>query len=134
MKLLTVGLLATMANASSFLPLAAKETLRTDIKSDDVLLTAINFALTGGDYKQYSFSDRANCIVVEMHASAQQGVQVVQTFHLNNINASRIRFEKYTAASQVDVTHGVNVYLRGEMVVRESAFSPSSDTPILFYE
>lgn len=56
----------------------------------EVLLEAINFALTGHDGITYTFSDRRECVVTDTHASTQQGVQAIETFYFNHIDASGI--------------------------------------------
>jgi hypothetical protein len=92
---------------------------------DDVLLKAINFALTGSDRITYSFTDRSACVVSWSHPSAEDGVQAIDTFFLNHIDATRTTVQVLTSTSQFGVEKLARVVLHGETAIRENSFSPS---------
>ena len=97
---------------------------------DATLLKAINFALTGGDRTTYVFESREQCTVTSSHPSAQEGVQAVETYYLNNVDVSRIEFLKMHSKSQFETEDFIRVQLRGESVVRVTTFAPTT-TPAL---
>lgn len=77
---------------------------QSEALNDDVLLNAINFALTGTDGIRYAFTDRPECVVTKAQPSAQQGIQAIEIFHLNNIDASRIVLQKMQSKSDFGVS------------------------------
>ena len=120
--------LSTLVLYSTLLDLAYGAEPTRPTYNDDVLLTAINFALSGHDGITYKFSDRLECVVTKDFPSAQQGVQAVETFYLNNIDASRIAFLKMQSKSEYEVENFTRVELHGESVVRENKFDPEPPT------
>lgn len=124
MPVKTVGLCITVILWFGLISPADSAPATAPSGSDDVLLNAINFALTGFDGIEYRFIDRPGCIVSKSIPSTQPGVQAVETFYLNNIDASRIRLQKMQETSQYDTTPAARIELHGESVVRENAFDP----------
>jgi hypothetical protein len=108
------------------------------IPNDDVLLNAINFALTGHDGIRYTFSDRTACVMTHaqpsfdiMTNSVTPGVQAVEIFHINNIDVSRIVFTKMQRKSRDAVDYFTRVELHGESVIRENTFEPARGQSLL---
>jgi hypothetical protein len=92
--------------------------------ADAVLLKAINFALTGSDRIAYVFTNRAACVVSWSHPSAEDGVQAIDTFFLNQIDATRTTVQVLTSTTQFGVEKLARVVLHGETAIRENSFSP----------
>ena len=96
---------------------------------DGALLKAINFALTGSDRITYSFTDRSTCVVSWKHPSAQDGIDAVDTFYLNNIELSRARWQEMeTKTLAFGTTRFIRVQLHGEAAIRSNGFVPASTT------
>jgi hypothetical protein len=91
---------------------------------DGTLLKAINFALTGSDYIKYAFTERRSCVVSWTRPSVDPKILAVETFHINNIDASRVRFQKIKKADQFSAEDFVRVELHGESVIQENGFIP----------
>jgi hypothetical protein len=108
---LSALLLLNLAHAAPPSPDTSKE---NDAPNYDVLLKAINFALTGGDRITHKFTDRLECVVTSAIPSAEQGVQAIDIFHLNNVDASRITLQKMQRTSQFETTPFVRVELHGD--------------------
>jgi len=92
--------------------------------ADDSLLKAINFALTGSDRITYSFTERGACVVSWTHPSAEDGVNAVDTFYLNNIDISRAAWQEMQSKSQFGTNRFIRVELHGESAIRENGFIP----------
>ena len=90
------------------------------------LLKAINFALTGTDYEYFVFTDHPNCIVTSTRPTTQPGVQIIETYYLNSINAARIAIHKIKTESQLGVAYSTQVELHGESVIREIKYQPAT--------
>ena len=127
------NVIATAFVAWAVVASAAEPPKKPVIVDPEVLLKAINFALTGYDGIGYVYVDQAECIVSWTRPSTQPGVQVIDTFHLNNVDASRIKFVKMKSTFESEVTYFHRIELYGESVIRENSFSPST-TPPLYWD
>jgi hypothetical protein len=116
-KTITLGLLFIFGAASNAATV-----------DDDVLLKAINFALTGHDGITYSFVDRGACVVNWVRGSSETAVQAIQTYHLNSVDASRISIQRMKSTSQFGVESLIRVELHGESVIQENGFTPPETT------
>jgi hypothetical protein len=97
------------------------------VADDDVLLKAINFALTGSDRTTYTFEDRSACVVRWIHPSTKDDVKAVDTFFLNNIDLTRAAWQEMEAKSPIfGVSRSIRVVLHGESVIRENGFIPQT--------
>lgn len=85
----------------------------------DVMLKAINFALTGSDAISYDFEGASNCQVIRETAKDSDEWHSIEVFHLDNIDASRIVLNKYQLKYTDRIEDWVDIELHGEDVVRE---------------
>lgn len=118
-----IVLLFGMSSARADESTAREPTPQTD---DSTLLRAINFALTGSDSITYVFADRAKCIVSRTHDSSKSPVQAIETFYLDNVDASRITFFRLQPTSARNAEAFLRVELHGETVIRENTFAPTA--------
>jgi hypothetical protein len=80
----------------------------------DVLLTAVSFALTGYDTAHVEVVDRSDCIFV-INGKRINGHLVGEVFHLNNVDVDRITIEDWHNAFST----WIEVHLRGESTIYE---------------
>jgi hypothetical protein len=99
---------------------AEKRSATVPVRPDrDVLLKAINFALTGSDATSFEFEDVNDCRVIRETSKGNDQYHSIEVFHFNNIDAGRIVVNKYQLKYSDHVEDWVDVQLHGEDVVRE---------------
>jgi hypothetical protein len=92
--------------------------------NQDVLLTAVSFALTGYDTAHVEVVDRANCIFM-LNGTRLHGRLVGEVFHLNNIDVDRLTIDDWHDAFG---TTWIQVNLRGESTIYEYTGAYDIDT------
>lgn len=122
-------LVAIRLLAALFAVLAGGVAEASPPSANDVLLKAINFALTGSDRTTYSFTDRGACSVSWKRPSAQDGVDAVDAFYINSIDVSRAAWQEMESKTPVfGTSRFIRVELLGETVIRSNGFIPASTT------
>jgi hypothetical protein len=95
---------------------------------DDVLLKAVAFALTGSDGGHVTAVDWDQCVF------RVEQVNFSETYHLNNIDPTRLRFEQSKSTTQyADISYFVEVSLFGKGTVYEflSPFEDKGGAPLM---
>jgi hypothetical protein len=87
----------TIMRSLGFAALVSIAAIAPSRADQDVLLTAVSFALTGYDTAHVEVIDRVNCVFM-INGKRLNGRLVGEVFHLNNIDVDRLAIEDWKNA------------------------------------